>query len=862
MLAEMSAHWIGGTGNWSDPANWDIGVVPNNSGSDTYAVVVDLPGSDPVITVDQAVTVTALTNSETLRFATGSSAITSQFDNSGTIQVTAASAALTLSGTVTNSGNATAVGGTLQFLAATVANAGRTITADGGVVEIADSTITGGLLLATDDPASYMRLTASGGRLDGVTVIGDLDLATYPSATVHIVNGLTLNGTAWLGNAAGSSYGRLYFDGTQTLDGAGTVVFGKHSSNFLGTDNTTPNDPSADTLTIGAGLTLRGSAGTIGDGFGAATIINHGSVAADDSGGLSRFAYDTGFESGDPAGTAAAIDSSGVSDSAPQAVYQTARYGGYYYGPFPLLYTLANLEDGLTYTLRLHFAEIQNPAVGQRKFHVDANGTRLLTDLDIVAAAGGVNKAIVRAFEVTADAAGTIVLNFQPTNGYSGTSPPQVNGIELLSGTTVVRAINAGLVSGGALTVTPNTFVNQGTVQATAGMLSLGGTWDNRGTLETTGNGTLNLGGAFTTAALGTMNYLGGTINLTGTLDNSGATLTLDASTGSWNVRGGMVKGGTYSAVDGAALRFTNSSGTLDGVTWNGDLDLATNPGATVHGVNGLTLNGTAWLGNAAGSTSGGLYFRGTQTLDGTGTVVFGTDSGNCLRTYNTTPNDPTAETLTIGASLTVRGSAGTIGDSLYAATIVNHGTIVADASGGSNFSYDASAGYGFDSRVTANTQSTIDTSGVEHPAPQVVYQSARTALGHTWPAGSQPFSYTLANLTAGSSYTVRLHFAVLGDLATLPFDVLLNGTPKLTNFNIAAAAGGVKRAVVREFSGTADSDGKLTLMFTDPPGSIGNPQVNGIELFSGTTVLRAIDAIRWQLHVVQRDESTGGAVV
>ena len=38
-------------------------------------------------------------------------------------------------------------------------------------------------------------------------------------------------------------------------------------------------------------------------------------------------------------------------------------------------------------------------------------------------------------------------------------------------------------------------------------------------------------------------------MNLTGTLDNTGTTLALDATTGSWNLAGGTLKGGTLTRV-------------------------------------------------------------------------------------------------------------------------------------------------------------------------------------------------------------------------------------------------------------------------------------------------------------------------
>src|SRR5437867_8531857 len=95
--------------------------------------------------------------------------------------------------------------------------------------------------------------------LDGVTADSELDLADYSYGNyVHIANGLTLNHVAVrLGNASGSTYGQLYFDNTETLGGTGTVVFGKFYANAIYSNG------SGNTLTIGPGITVRGSNGTL-----------------------------------------------------------------------------------------------------------------------------------------------------------------------------------------------------------------------------------------------------------------------------------------------------------------------------------------------------------------------------------------------------------------------------------------------------------------------------------------------------------------------------------------------------------------------------------------------------------------------
>ena len=54
-------------------------------------------------------------------------------------------------------------------------------------------------------------------------------------------------------------------------------------------------------------------------------------------------------------------------------------------------------------------------------------------------------------------------------------------------------------------------------------------------------------------------------MNLTGTLNNTGTTLAFTAATGSWNLVGGTITGGTVTETGGAELTFTNSGGTLAG---------------------------------------------------------------------------------------------------------------------------------------------------------------------------------------------------------------------------------------------------------------------------------------------------------
>jgi hypothetical protein len=120
----------------------------------------------------------------------------------------------------------------------------------------------------------------------------------------------------------------------------------------------------------------------------------------------------------------------------------------------------------------------------------------------------------------------------------------------------------------------------------------------------------------------------------------------------------------------------------------------------------------------------------------------------------------------------------------------------------------------------TINHTNTINLSGVTNPAPMAVYQSAR--VGH--------FSYTLPGFNPGSSHTVRLHFAetFFKTTGSRTFNVSINGTTVLTNFDIVAAAGTINKAVIEQLTAPASSTGDYVITFTSV---INQSLVSGIEI-------------------------------
>ena len=138
--------------------------------------------------------------------------------------------------------------------------------------------------------------------------------------------------------------------------------------------------------------------------------------------------------------------------------------------------------------------------------------------------------------------------------------------------------------------------------------------------------------------------------------------------------------------------------------------------------------------------------------------------------------------------------------------------------------SYNAASPYAGDQYGSGGTMRTVTSSitisGVTDPAPMAVYRSER--YGNS--------TYTFPNLTAGASYLVRLHFAELYWTSTgrRRFNVVINGSTVLSNYDIYAATGGRYRAIVREFTTTANGSGQIVINFST---ITDNATIEGIQI-------------------------------
>jgi hypothetical protein len=135
---------------------------------------------------------------------------------------------------------------------------------------------------------------------------------------------------------------------------------------------------------------------------------------------VAPFTPDVDFVGGSILSHKNVIDLSGVTNAAPMAVYQDARQGNF-------TYTLSGFAPGSSHTVRLHFAETFFSTAGSRTSNISINGTQVLTNSHIFAAAGAKNKAVIEQITANADSNGIFVVTFTSVVNNSLLSAIEIN---------------------------------------------------------------------------------------------------------------------------------------------------------------------------------------------------------------------------------------------------------------------------------------------------------------------------------------------------------------------------------------------------------------------------------------------------
>ncbi len=291
LLGNPSNNWAGGIGFAGNETLGGNGtVVFGNGGNALYLMT---PGT--ALTIGPGITIEGQTGT------IGSPAGTGWPGNFQNVAVTNLGSILASvpGGTITinaqpflNQGVIESPGGALNV--GFLENAGQTLLAgtDYSSLALTGGTIHGGSVNMSNDT----RLVIGNLTLDGVTLNGNLDVGNqFQRGALTVTNGLILNGTVYLGSSGNQSYGSIQFDGTQTLSGNGTVVFGGSGANALWVTVAQTG------LVLGSNIMVRGQSGQIGyapSGWGgpsSVSVTNQGTISIDVPGGT-LYLNGTNFE--------------------------------------------------------------------------------------------------------------------------------------------------------------------------------------------------------------------------------------------------------------------------------------------------------------------------------------------------------------------------------------------------------------------------------------------------------------------------------------------------------------------------------------------------------------------------------------
>jgi hypothetical protein len=258
------------------------------------------------------------------------------------------------------------------------------------------------------------------------------------------------------------------------------------------------------------------------------------------------------------------------------------------------------------------------------------------------------------------------------------------------SDTVVSNGTIEATLAGGSFYIGQNgtgSFVNQGTITvANSDTLTIDiGTFASTGTITLDSLSTINFESYLTTASLETLQTAGGTVNIGGYLDNTGATLTVGAGTALGTLfLDGTIANGTIVDEGGG---ISTEGGALANLTYDGTINIA-NAGEK------LALIGDSF----AGASGTGM---GTINLTGANAYLYTPDSttlNNAVLNFGSASNGATiylypvttsSDTLTLGSAMQLIQTAANSFDRIDlfsgpdAGTLVNQGTITASASGG-----------------------------------------------------------------------------------------------------------------------------------------------------------------------------------
>jgi fibronectin type 3 domain-containing protein len=611
-----------------------------------------------------------------------------------------------------------------------------------------------------------------------VTPPADCTISSY-SVYGSTTSGFTPSSSTLIGSVTGTSYSNT------GLSASTTYYYLVKAVDAYGTSAASAQE-SATTQAAASGTEI-------------VAIAAGGPAESSSSGGDYSFVADEDFSGGgDNAVSSATINlTQPGGNAAPMAVYQHARAGVF-------TYTIPGLTSGSQYSVLLHFAETYFTAKGDREFDVSINGTTVLTNLDIYATVG-TNAALLETFTATANSSGQMVIAFSD----GAANQPVVSGIE-------IRGSSSGSCS--TIPSAPTGLTATATSSSAIGL-----SWT---AVTPPANCTITSYSVYSSTTSG-FTPSSSTLIASGVTTSTYANTGLAASTTYYYVveavdaEGSSAASAQASAETSAAscssvpsaptgLAATASSSSVIGLSWTAVTPPA-NCTISSYNVYGSTTTGFT-------PSSGNLITSGV-----TGTSYSNTGLATSTTYYYIVEalDAKGASAASAQATATTQAALSNTG---YVS--INAGGSAVSNSGGGDNSFVADEDYsGGGTTYSVTNTITIPASIATTTAPAAVYQSARQGV----------VTYAIPGLTAGTSYIVRLHFAELYFSAAgdRQFNVAINNTTVLTNFDIYATAGANYTAVVEQYVATANSSGDILIAFTD--GAVNQPMINGIEVLDAT---------------------------
>ena len=319
-------------------------------------------------------------------------------------------------------------------------------------------------------------------------------------------------------------------------------------------------------------------------------------------------------------------------------------------------------------------------------------------------------------------------------------------------------------------------------------------------------------------------------------LNNGHPVATWSASTGatSYNLKRGTKTGGPYTTISNPTLTSATDSNVSSGVTYyyvvsalNSGGESANSPEVSINTIvpPGTPAGLTATLGN------GQVVLDWSNTTNATSYNVKRSLSSGGPYAIITNPTASNYTDTNVSNGLTyyyvvsaVNGGGESANASEVYTKVLAPPVFAVNCGGTSSGQFAVDDATYYNPAGTGNTKTgTVDTSAVFEPAPQAVYLSNRFTTN---------FTCTLGGFTPGTAYNVRLHFAEVYAPFTSPgnrvFNVSINGTQKLVNYDMVAITGSNFKANIQEFALAASGSGQFVIAFSRVSD---NAQINGIEV-------------------------------